>query len=82
MSLDRRIERLEAWQQRQLYRQIAAEFGMDPDELQEEAEDFFSQSLEDQLAEIDRLRAEMEAEGVPWEEADEIKATLVREYRP
>jgi hypothetical protein len=82
MSLERRIERLEAYQLRHMYRQIAAEFGMDPEELQAEAQDFFSQSLEHQLAEVDRLAAALQAEGMRMDDIDEIKQTLVREYRP
>lgn len=86
MSLEKRISRLEATQAayelREMYARVAAECGMDPDELMEEAEAFLRLPLAEQLAEVDRLHADMIAEGLTMDDAEDIKATLVREYRP
>jgi hypothetical protein len=89
MSLERRLSRLEEAQAlaeaqriRQMYATTAAEHGLTVEEFMEEAECFLSQSLEDQLAEIDRIAAALEAEGMTWDDVADIKATLTREYRP
>jgi hypothetical protein len=79
-SLNARIAALEALEGQRLRRmvaQTAAEFGIDPDELIEEARAFFRLSLDAQLAEVDRLAGHM-----PAIDIDAIKTTLAREYRP
>jgi hypothetical protein len=81
-SLDARLTRLEAAARQRLYRKIAAEMGVSVEAMLAEAEQFLSQPLEAQLAEVDAIYAEMEAQGVPWLEYENIKATLTREYRP
>jgi hypothetical protein len=85
-SLERRITRLEQAQEearnRRVYRMVAAEYGMDWRELQDECEQFLSMPLEDQLREIDRIHTLGMAEGLPWPEVDAIKATLTEHYRP
>jgi hypothetical protein len=84
-SFDARLARLEEAVQeqrmRRLYRDISAEYGIDPDELLKEAEQFLSMPLAEQLAEVDRLVAGSEAHGEPWLEAGDIKQTLIREHR-
>jgi hypothetical protein len=86
MSLERRISRLEQAQERtqswRHYQMVAAEFGFDAAELMDEAEAFFALPLVEQLAEVDRIAAESLTQGIPWDEVEAIKATLVREYRP
>jgi hypothetical protein len=82
MDLRRRLDALEAAETRRNYEIVAAEYGMDPDELMEEAEAFFALSLAEQLAEVDRIDAEPRAEGLVMEDFAEIKADLIREYRP
>jgi hypothetical protein len=61
MSLERRIRRLEQAEQRRQtwenYRMVSAEYGFDPHELMDEAEEFFAMPLDQQLAEVDRLAA-------------------------
>jgi hypothetical protein len=83
MSLRRRMDALEnALAQRELrrlYEATATEYGLDPDELRAFAECFFRQSLEDQLAEVDRHVAALGAEGL---DVAAIKATLIEHYRP
>ena len=85
MNLRKRLDALEATaarRRRHLYTAAAAACGLSLDELLEEAERFLSQPLEDQLAEVNRLAAALQAEGMRMDEIDEIKQTLVREYRP
>jgi hypothetical protein len=85
-SLERRITRLEQAQEearnRCVYRIVAAEYGMEWRELQDECEQFLSMPLGDQLAEVDRIHALGMAEGMPWPEVDRIKATLTEHYHP
>jgi hypothetical protein len=82
MSLKTRLDRLQAEYQRHTITALAAEQGLTYAELLEEAERFLSQSLEEQLAEIDGLAEALQAEGMTWDDVAEIKATLRREYRP
>ena len=78
----RRLERMEAAQVQRLYRQTAAEFGLDPEALMEEGELFFAMSLDEQLAEVDHLAPELIAEGIcNAAEIDDIRATLWEHYR-
>jgi hypothetical protein len=85
MSLERRITRLEAAaaerQGRQILGEIAAAEGLTVDELAQEAEAFLGLPLAAQLAEVDRIAAELAAQGLAMNDRDEIKAILVREYR-
>jgi hypothetical protein len=84
-NLQRRLDALEATRARRQRREIAAmaaEHGLSYDEFMAEAEAFFSLSLEDQLAKIDVIAAELQAEGFSMDDVEEIKATLIREYRP
>jgi hypothetical protein len=84
MSIRRRLDAFEAAiarRQRRVVAVMAAELGLTYDELMEEAEAFLSQPLEAQLAEVDRLDAESRAQGIPWDEAEEIKATLTSKYQ-
>jgi hypothetical protein len=55
----RRLRRLEAQRQRQEIAAVAAEHGLTYDELMQEAEAFFSLPLEDQLAKVDAIAAEL-----------------------
>ena len=76
-SIDARLARLEAAQTRRNYRRVAAELGIDPDELLEEGEMFFAMSLSEQLAEVDALAPELIAKGIlTAQEIDGIRATL------
>jgi hypothetical protein len=78
----RRLRRLEAQRQRQEIAAVAAEHGLTYDELMQEAEAFFSLPLEDQLAKVDAIAAQLQAEGFSWDDVEEIKSTLTREYKP
>ena len=81
--MERRLNHLEARCHRRMIAVTAAEYGLSPHDLLEEAEVFFSQSLDQQLAEVDRLAPDLIAEGIcTAPELDDIKATLMREYRP
>jgi hypothetical protein len=60
----------------------AAEYGITYADFMEEAEAFFAMSLDAQLAEVDRITAELQAHGMTMDNIDDIKATLIREYRP
>jgi hypothetical protein len=83
-SLESRLKRIEearARRQQQEIAAMAAEHGLTYHQFMAEAEAFFSLSLEDQLAEIDRIAAELQAEGMSWDDVAEIKATLVQHYR-
>jgi hypothetical protein len=77
-----RLERLEAEHRRRTIAALAAEQGLTYKELLEEAEEFFALPLADQLAKVDEIAAELQAEGLSWNDVEEIKATLRREYRP
>jgi hypothetical protein len=84
-SLDARLTQMERELQRRRaaeVRRIAQEFGLTVEALLQEAEQFLSQPLEAQLAQVDEIAAEMAANSEPWPELDAIKATLMREYRP
>jgi hypothetical protein len=81
-NLDARLQKLEAAETRRTYEIVAAEYGVDPDELMRDAEAFFALSLAEQLAEVDRIDAELRAEGLVMEDFAEIKADLIRAYRP
>lgn len=84
-NLQRRMDALEAAQARRQYRMIAAtaaEYGLSADELMEEAHEFFALPLAEQLAEVDRIEAELRSAGFSTEDLADIKATLIREYRP
>jgi hypothetical protein len=78
----KRLERLEAEHQRRTITAMAAEQGLTYEELLEEAEEFFTLPLTEQLAKVDAIAAELQAGGLSWDDVDEIKATLTREYRP
>jgi hypothetical protein len=82
MSLKTRLDRLQAEYQRRTITAIAAAQGLTYEELMEEADRFLSQSLAEQLAEIDGIAEALEAEGMTWGDVAEIKATLIGEYRP
>ena len=84
-NLQRRMDALEAAQARRQYRMIAAtaaEYGLSADELMEEAHEFLALPLAEQLAEVDRIEAELRSAGFSTEDLADIKATLIREYRP
>jgi hypothetical protein len=78
----KRLEQLEAEHQRRTITAMAAEQGLTYEELMEEAAEFFALPLATQLAKVDAIAAELQAEGLSWEDVDELKATLIREYRP
>jgi hypothetical protein len=85
MSLERRLSRAEERTYRLLVAQTMAECGLTDltvDEVLEEAEDFLSLPLAEQLRQVDALQAELAAHSVPWDEAEHIKAELARLYRP
>jgi hypothetical protein len=85
MSLKRRIDAIEATErrrERQWLARMAAECGLTVDELLAEAEDFFSLPLVEQLAEVDRINEGLQAEGLSMDAIEDIKATLIRKYRP
>jgi uncharacterized protein YoaH (UPF0181 family) len=79
---ERRLRCLEAWRQRREIAAMAAEHGSTYDQFMEEAEAFFALSLEEQLAKVDEIADALRAEGMSWGDVDELKATLIREYRP
>jgi hypothetical protein len=79
---EKRLRRLEAWRRRRAIAAMAAEVGLTAEQLLEEAEAFFSLSLEEQLAQVDEIAAALQAEGLSMDDVDELKATLTREYRP
>jgi hypothetical protein len=82
MSLKTRLDRLQSHYQRRTITAIAAKYGLSVDELLEEAEEFFALPLAEQLARIDAIDAELRREGMSWDNVADIKATLIREYRP
>jgi hypothetical protein len=78
---ERRLRRLEVWRQRREIAAMAAEVGLTADELLQEAREFFALPLEEQLAKVDEIATELQAEGMSWDDVAEIKATLVQHYR-
>jgi hypothetical protein len=93
-SLSSRLTKLAAEMTRVEYRRLRRQYAVaaahlsaelrmpvDVDELMAEGERFLSQPLADQLAEVDQLKADLEAEGMTWEDVEETKAALIREYR-
>jgi hypothetical protein len=76
------LEAARARRQRQEIAAMAAEHGLTYDEFMEEAEAFFALPLAEQLDKVDAIAAELQAEGFGMDDVDEIKATLIREYRP
>jgi hypothetical protein len=61
---------------------MAAAQGLTYEELLEEAAAFFGLPLATQFERVDAIAIELQAEGLSWDDVDEIKATLTREYRP
>jgi hypothetical protein len=78
MSLKTRLDRV----QRRMIATMAAEQGLTYDELLEEAQLFFSLPLVEQLATIDDIHEELCREGMSMDDIDDMKAMLIREYRP
>ena len=83
MSLARRLHRAEDRTYKLMVRHIMDEGGLTGrvEDFLDEVEAFFALPLAEQLAEVDRIRADMEAAGVPWAEGEHVKAELVRLYR-
>jgi hypothetical protein len=82
MNLGKRLDRLEAAHQQRRIAAMAAEVGLTPEEMLEEAETFFALPLGEQLARVDAIAAELQAEGWSGGDVEALKATLIREYRP
>jgi hypothetical protein len=80
--LEKRLRHLEGRRRRREITAMAAEVGLTADELLEEAHEFFSLSLEDQLAKVDAIAAALQAEGLTMDDVGDLKATLRREYKP
>jgi hypothetical protein len=78
---ERRLRRLKVTRQRREIAAMAAEVGLTADELLQEAREFFALPLEEQLAKVDEIATELQAEGMSWDDVAEIKATLVQHYR-
>ena len=78
MSLKTRLDRV----QRRMIATMAAEQGLTYDEFLEEAQLFFSLPLVEQLATIDDIHEELRREGMSMDDIDDMKAMLIREYRP
>jgi hypothetical protein len=78
MNHERRLRQLEARRQRQKLAAMAAEVGLSYDEMLEEAHEFFALPLAEQLAEVDRIVPELQAEGMTMDDIDDIKADLAR----
>jgi hypothetical protein len=78
MRLKTRLDRV----QRRMIAIMAAEQGLTYDELLEEAQLFFSLPLVEQLAKIDDIHEELCREGMSMEDITDMKAMLIREYRP
>jgi len=78
----KRLERLEAEHQRRTITAMAAEQGLTYEELLGEAAEFFALPLAQQLEQVDAMATELQAEGLSWDQIEELKATLTREYRP
>ncbi len=81
-DISRRLAIAEARAQRVMIRQVAREYGLTYAEFMEEAETFFRLPLAEQLAEVDRIAAELQAHGMSMDDVAEIKATLTTHYRP
>jgi hypothetical protein len=77
-----RLEKLETEHQRRTITAMAAEQGLTYEEFMEEAEAFFSLPLVEQLSKVDDIEAELRREGMSIDGIADIKATLIREYRP
>jgi hypothetical protein len=85
MSLKHRLDAIEAARarrQRRMMAATAAEYGLSVDEFLEEAEAFFTLPLVEQLAQVDDIDAELRRQGMSMNNVADIKATLIREYRP
>jgi hypothetical protein len=85
MSLKHRLDAIEAARarrQRRMMAATAAEYGLSVDEFLEEAEAFFTLPLAEQLAQVDDIDAELRRQGMSMNNVADIKATLIREYRP
>jgi hypothetical protein len=80
-TYERRLRRLEAGRRRREIAATAAQYGLTYEQLIEEAEMFFAQPLDAQLAQVDEIAAELQAEGMTMDDIDGIKADLVRYYR-
>ena len=81
-DISRRLAIAEARAQQVMIRQVAREYGLTSAELMEEAETFFRLPLAEQLAEVDRIAAELQAHGMSMDDVAEIKATLTTHDRP
>ena len=81
-DINRRLARAETRAQRAMIQRTAAEYGLTYDEFMEEAEAFFRLPLAEQLAEVDRIAAELQAHGMSMDDVAEIKATLTTHDRP
>jgi hypothetical protein len=81
-DISRRLAIAEARAQQVMIRQVAREYGLTYAELMEEAETFFRLPLAEQLAEVDRIAAELQAHGMSMDDVAEIKATLTTHDRP
>ena len=82
VDINRRVARAEARAQRAMIQRTAAEYGLSYADFMEEAEAFFAMSLDAQLAEVDRIAAELQAHGMSMDDVAEIKATLTTHDRP
>jgi hypothetical protein len=78
MNLKARLERLE----RRMITAMSAEQGLTYEEFLEEAEAFFSLPLAEQLAQVGDIDAELRRQGMSMDDIADIKATLIRKYRP
>jgi hypothetical protein len=81
----RRLAQLEAvavQRQREMVVEIARASGQTVDKFLADAERFFALPLSAQLAEVARIAAALQAEGMTMDDVEDIKASLVREYRP
>jgi hypothetical protein len=81
-DISRRLAIAEARAQQVMIRQVAREYGLTSAEFMEEAETFFRLPLAEQLAEVDRIAAELQAHGMSMDDVAEIKATLTTHDRP
>jgi hypothetical protein len=80
MNLGKRLDRLEAAHQQRRIAAMAAEVGLTPEEMLEEAETFFALPLAEQLAKVDAIAAELQAGGLSWADVEEIKTTLTQKH--
>lgn len=81
-AVETRLRRLEVRRQRRMIAAVAADMGLTADELLEEAEAFFTLALEEQLAQVDAIAEEPQAEGLSTDDLDDLKDTLRQEYKP